>query len=180
MKPYVLFVLISSIFLLGACIPFRYAEPQPVRGRELSSFPDKLWGFYVSNDGDSVRIAEDYFSIGGGDALKLEDDELVVKRTRGMYVISAKHFVKDQDSEAYLGWEVLPVVFRHDSMFVYFLPAVNENIAQRTYKTIKDLTDIDIMKEMDEDYYLIQKRRKAFKVLWKNGVYSEMISYKKQ
>lgn len=179
-QPSILLALFSLLLLAGACMPFRYAEPQPARGRELSVFPEKYWGLYVSEEGDSVAIAADHFSIGASESYKLSDADVVLKKMRKVYVISVKHFVKDEDSEDYLGWEVIPAVFRNDSMFVYFMPAVNDAIKQTTYESIRKLTDVDKMEVKDDSYYLIQDRRKAFKTLWKSGIYGETLGYKKQ
>lgn len=179
MKKLYSFYLMSALFLLGACTPFRYAEPQPTRARELSVFPSQVFGLYVNDGGDSVTIAEDFFFI-DNEKFALSDADVVLKKKRDLFVISTKSFLKEEDQSKLQGWEVVPAVFRNDSLFLYFLPSVNEEIEKKTFDSISKLTAIEKMKSDDQDYYLIQKHRKAFKKIWKNGVYSEVLGYRKQ
>ena len=133
----------------------------------------------MNEEWDSVTIAEDYFSI-DNEKFNLSDADVVLKKKRDLFVISAKSFTKEEDQPKLKGWEVVPAAFRNDSLFLYFLPSVNEEIEKKTFDSISKLTAIQKMKSDDEDYYLIHKHRKAFKKIWNNGVYSEVLGYKKQ
>ena len=169
-----------SILFLESCIPFRYAEPQPTRGRELSHFPKSMCGLYVTKGEDSIRIEKDRFYVGEEEALLLQDSNVYLKKMRGGLVLSLKSYNQDGDQMALGGWEVIPIRAEGDSLWLYFLPASSSKVIDETFEAIQNYVEAEEIETDDDEYYMIKAQKNAFKTLWKKGLYAEVVGYYKQ
>lgn len=155
MKPNCVFCL--AFLALISCNAFLFKNPQPQRGKELKTIPDKLIGTYLENENEEnafdisgpLTITRNSFSWEIPDSVEgdetivgiLSPDRMVLKKLNEYYVMSQKvenPANRDQNSV----WEVYLIKYHDKQLLLYNLDC--EEVSAQKVDSVKRITPVTL------------------------------------
>lgn len=169
-------VLIGIILIFASCDQVIFPEPQPKKVNPLKEIPADLQGTYLDQDGDTLYINENSFSyyhdLGDFGNVVLTDTS-VLKFYQDHYFYS---FPKYINKEQY--WVSYILAVKGDSSGFDLLGMDPGDIVklaklQEITSKVKDIED------GDSQYYLFAPKRRHYKKIISDSVFTKMISFKR-
>ncbi len=124
---------IAILFLfvgLTSCVDVKYPEPQPNFKWKKCSFPKKLRGSYLNEDGKTAVTVTKFEAKLEGDKeftsiVDLKSDTAILKKWRGVWFVN----IKESDSKY---WNAAFVEFKDDNLFLSYMDESTEILEQIT------------------------------------------------
>lgn len=162
------------VFMVSACDQVIFPEPQPKKVNALMEIPEALQGTFVDDDNDTLYVWKQHFSYYSGLA-DLEDvflsDSAVLKAYKGNYYYSASSWLEGE--QYWVSYILIP----HEEGFDMYAMDPDDIVKlaklQEITSKVRDLT------EGEADYYLFDPKRKHYKKIISDSVFTKMISFRK-
>lgn len=165
---------IICMLMLSACDQVIFPEPQPRKGKPLTEIPVRLQGTFVDDDYDTLFVWKQHFSYDSG-ALDLENvflsDSAVLKSYKGNYYYSSLIRVKGE--KYWLSYILIP----HEDGFDLYTMDPDDIV--RLAKLQEITSKVRDIKEGDSEFYLFNPKRKHYKKIITDSVFTKMGSFRK-
>lgn len=173
MKKQILAVFIL-LMLLTSCDQVIFPEPQPRKVKSLQEIPETLLGTYVDEDGDTLFVFKQHFSY-YSDLMDLEDislsDSAVLKSYKSHYYYSTR--IRLQGDQYWLTYILSPTDHGFD------LYTMDPDDIVRLAKLQEITSKVRDIEDGDAEYYLFNPKRKHYKKIISDSVFTKMISFRK-
>ena len=172
MRPALIFFCL--ILILASCDQVIFPEPQPRKVKPLTEIPEALQGTFVDGDEDTLFVKKHLFSYYSALA-DLNDihlsDSTVLKLYKGRYYYNSR--ISLQGEYYWLSYILLPTdegfdLYSMDSDDIVKLAKLQEITSKE--RDIKD---------GDAEYYLFNPKRKHYKKIISDSVFTKMISFRR-
>jgi len=175
MKRLCFFALLA--LLLASCDQVIFPEPQPPRVDPLSEFPAGLRGVFLDEDGDTLTVGTRSFSydndgIAGMQGVHLSDSA-VIKAYNDRYFFNTRIVLGGTD---YWLTYIIRTYNGGANLDVYAMnpdEVVNLAKLQEITSKVRDIEDDG------STYYLFDPKRKHYKKIISDTVFSKMISFRR-
>jgi hypothetical protein len=159
---------------MTSCDQVIFPEPQPPKVNPLTEIPESLRGAFVDEDGDTLFVRHHHFSY-YDDLVEMTDiylsDSAVLKSYKGRFYYSAR--IRLQGEQYWLCYILLPAEYGFD------LYTMDPDDIVKLAK-LQDITSkIGDIKDGDAEYYLFDPKRKHYKKIISDSVFTKMISFRK-
>jgi hypothetical protein len=169
--------IIWIFLLLASCDQVIFPEPQPKKVKPLAEIPPVLQGTYLDQDGDSLFVYSNHFAFTWDDQADLEEyylsDENVLKAYHDHYFYNT---VIDLDSGRF--WLTYIISPRSDNSGFDILAMDPDDIVKLAMLQEITSKEKDI-EDGDKAYYLFDPRRRHYKKIISDSVFTKMISFRK-
>jgi hypothetical protein len=163
-----------TILLLSACDQVIFPEPQPRKEKPLTEIPDELQGTFLDEDNDTLFVFKQRFSY-YSDLANMENifisDSAVLKMYKGRYYYSTRISLKGE--QYWLSYMLLPTAQGFDLYTMDPDDIVKLAKLQDITSKVRDIED------GDAEYYLFNPKRKHYKKIISDSVFTKMISFRK-
>jgi hypothetical protein len=171
-------IYILVLFLLfAACDQVVFPEPQPRKIKALTEFPPNLQGTYLDHNDDTLLVYKQYFSYYADEvsAIKNEylSDSAVLKYYQKMYFFSRRIML---NNEYYWLTYILNPVVPGEKMDLY---AMDPDDIVKLAKLQEITSKISDIENGDSDFYLFAPKKKDFKKIISDTIFTKMISFRK-
>jgi hypothetical protein len=171
-----LLYLLALTLLLASCDQVIFPEPQPKKAKVLKEIPEEMWGFYLDQNEDTLIVYSHsyYFSeqgLMGPDYFYLSDS-VVLKYYYDRYFMNIRVTINDQNYYITYIVEMLDngktlKLFGMDPEDIVKLAKLQEITSK-----VEDIED-------EGTYYLFDPKKKDYKKIINDTIFSEMYVYRK-
>lgn len=175
MKRY-LYLFFLSV-LLVSCDQVIFPEPQPPRTDKCVAIPHDLLGIWLDQNNDTLHVFKDHFNynseefrIAGSEYLS---DSAVMKIYKGKYFYSRRIMI---NGEQFWLTYILYANIHEGEMGLYAMDPDNVVNLARLQEITSKVRDIETE---EAEYYLFAPKRKHYKKIISDTIFSEMISFRK-
>lgn len=170
-------VLIVLALMLAGCDQVIFPEPQPKKEKPLTSIPLPLQGTFLDENGDSLYVYEDHFSYMNDDLVNFEDiylsDSAVLKSYIGHYFLNIKIFIGD---ETYWLTYIIEPLPEDQGIDLYSMDPDDVVRLAKLQEVTSKVRDIE---KGDQAYYLFDPKRRHYKKIISDTIFSKMISFER-
>jgi hypothetical protein len=169
---------IIGIFLfLASCDQVIFPEPQPKKVKPLTEIPAVLQGTFLDQDGDTLLVYRDHFTYTSDDLAGLDDiylsDSNILKAYKEHYYYNS---TLDIDSTRY--WVTYIISLRDDKKG-FDLLAMDPDDIVKLAKLQEITSKVEDVEEGESEYYLFNPKRKHYKKIISDSVFTKMISFQR-
>jgi hypothetical protein len=165
------------VFLLVSCDQVIFPEPQPARSKAMKAIPSSLQGKWLDHNGDTLYISESLFNYRSDDFAIGESEQLsdstVLKEYKGKYFYSRRVAV---GGEKYWISYILYPVKEACQIDLY---AMDPGDIVKLAKLQEITTKIKDVEEGELNYYLFAPKRRHYKTIIADTIFTKMISFTK-
>lgn len=175
MKHYIYLLVLMVVF--AGCDQVVFDDAQPPRSKALTDIPLNLRGVWLDQDNDTLHVFKSYFrytseSFSTADPVFLSDSA-VLKSYQGKYFFS--RIIKLQDGQYWLSY-ILDPVEPGKHLDLYFMDPDNVVKLAKLQEITSKLRDIEVG---ETKYYLFSPKRKHYKKIISDTIFSKMISFRR-
>ena len=167
--------IIAMLLTIAACDQVIFLESQPPKIKPLSEIPAILQGIFLDQDGDSLYIFERSFSYSSNEYTGFHNvnlsDSSVLKEYKGHYFYSVPLTLGAE--EFWISYLISP----HDKGFDLYAMDPDDVVKLAKLQEITSkVRDID---DGEKAYYLFDPKKKDYKKIISDTIFSKMISFQK-
>ena len=169
--------IIGILLFITSCDQVIFPEPQPKKVRALAQIPQVLQGTYIDHNGDSLFVYPDHF-IYTDDGLFNQrkvylSDSSVLKFYDEHYFYN---MVLDLDSGRF--WLTYILSLKDDDAG-FDLLAMNPDDIVKLAKLQEITSKVKDVEEGDSEYYLFDPKRRHYKKIISDSIFTKMMSFEK-
>ncbi|MCK4569662.1 MAG: hypothetical protein KAT76_05175 [Bacteroidales bacterium] len=168
--------ILAILFLFTSCDQVVFPEPQPRKVKELKEVPADLQGIFLDKEGDSLFVYEHSFSYYSDEFTSLQNiylsDSAVLKKYRDRYFYSSRIML---NQEYY--W-LCYILHPFDDGSGFDLYAMDPDDVVKLAK-LEEITSKVRDIEEETSYYLFAPKKKDYKKIISDTIFSKMISFRK-
>lgn len=165
---------IAIVFMLTSCDEVIFPEPQPRKVKPLMEIPETLQGTFVDDDDDTLFVRKDHFTY-YSPLTDMQDyflsDSAVLKFYKDNYYYST---AIDMEGERY--WLSYLLIPGENGFEIY---AMDPDDIVKLAKLQEITSKVDDVKKGDTEYHLFNPKRKHYKKIISDSVFTKMISFRK-
>ncbi len=165
------------LLTFSGCDQVIFLEPQPEKVNELVEIPQTLQGTYLDQDGDTMYIDKQSFSYNSAEFIGLEEvnlsDSVVLKKYKGHYYYNAA--IRLEDGKYWLCY----ILYPEDGGSGFDLYAMDPDDVVKLAKLQEITSKIKDIEEGDKNYYLFDPKKKDYKKIISDTIFTKMISFRK-
>lgn len=170
-------VVLVLLLLITSCDQVIFTEPQPRKVKELIEIPKILQGTYLDQDGDTMYIDQGSFSyysteFDGLKNIKLSDSA-VLKLYKGHYYYSSPVLIMEEKF-----W-LTYILYPEEDGSGFDLYAMDPDDVVKLAKLQEITSKIRDIEEGDQKYYLFDPKKKDYKKIISDTIFTKMISFEK-
>lgn len=169
-------IVLGILILFASCDQVIFPEPQPPKVNPLSYMPEVLQGNWIDQDGDTLYVGASSFSyyddLGSYRNVVLSDTS-VLKVFREHYFYSTPVYVNE---EKY--WITYILAVNEDGRGFDLLGMDPDDVVKLA--RLQEITSKERdIKEGDSEYYLFAPRKRHYKKIISDTIFTKMISFKR-
>lgn len=169
--------MIMILLMFSACDQVVFLEPQPPKVKELLEIPRNLHGTYIDQDGDTMYIDKQSFSYNSSEFSGLEEmylsDSMVLKQYKGHYYYNTA--VKLEDGKYWLSY----ILYPESDGSGFGLYAMDPDDVVKLAKLQEITSKIKDIEEGEKNYYLFDPKKKDYKKIIFDTIFTKMITFRK-
>ena len=167
-------ICICLLLIMTSCDQVIFTEPQPRKVNPLPEVPDVLKGTFVDEDNDTLFVKSRHFSY-YSDLADLKEiylsDSAVLKSYKDHYFYSTPIWLKGE--QYWLSYILSPTKNGFDLYTMDPDDIVKLAKLQEITSKVRDIED------GDAEYYLFNPKRKHYKKIISDSVFTKMISFRR-
>jgi len=165
--------ILAMMLLLAACDQVIFTESQPPKVKPLSEIPAVLQGIFLDQDGDSLYVHEQSFSYYSDEYSSFQDvylsDSAVLKEYKGHFFYSTPIML---ETEKY--WLCYLLHSNENGFDLYTMDPEDVVKLAKLQEITSKIGDIE---EGDNAYYLFEPKKKDYKKIISDTIFTKMISF---
>lgn len=169
--------IIILFLLLSSCDQVIFPEPQPGRVKALKSIPEELQGEWLDQNGDTLYVFPGSFSYHSEDYAIEEpeylSDSAVLKVYKGKYFYSRR--VEIDDGDYWLSY----ILDTDEEVVRMDLYAMDPGDIVKLAKLQEITSKVRDIEEGEINYYLFAPKKRHYKKIIADTIFTKMISFKK-
>jgi len=172
-----LLYILSLVLLITACEQVVFPEPQPRKLKAVSEIPVALQGTYLDHNQDTLFVYEHSFSYFTDETSAIEEEFLSDSSVLKMY--KSKYFYNKRvliGNDHYWLCYILDPVEPGKAFDLYTMDPGDIVKLAKLQEITSKIRDIE---NGDSDYYLFAPKKKDYKKIITDTIFTKMISFRK-
>jgi hypothetical protein len=171
-----LLYLLALTLLLASCDQVIFPEPQPKKAKVLKEIPEEMWGFYLDQNEDTLIVYSHsfYYSESGlvGPEYVYLSDSVVLKYYYDRYFLNTRITINEQ---YYYITYIVELLDNGKTLKLFGMDSENIVKLAKLQEITSKVEDI----EDEGTYYLFNPKKKAYKKIIADTIFSEMFVFRK-
>ena len=172
-----LVLLLITVILLSSCDQVIFTEPQPARVKAMTQIPETLQGVWLDDSNDTLYVGTKSFRYPSEDFSITEpeflSDTSVLKEYKGRYFLNRT--IRLDEGNFWLSYMIDPVE-PGKKMDLYTMDPDDVVKLAKLQEITSKIRDIE---EGETSYYLFSPKKKHYKKIISDTIFSKMISFRK-
>ncbi len=171
-----LLYLLALTLLLASCDQVIFPEPQPKKAKVLKEFPEETWGIYLDQNEDTLIVYSHSFYFSDNGLVDPEyvylSDSAVLKYYYGRYFMNTRATINGQ---YYFITYIVEMLDNGKTLKLFGMDSENIVKLAKLQEITSKVEDI----EDEGTYYLFDPKKKDYKKIINDTIFSEMFVFRK-
>ena len=168
---------LAILLLFASCDQVIFPEPQPRKVKQLKAIPEVLHGIFLDHNGDSLFVYEHSFSYSSDEYTPFKNvylsDSAVLKTYQDKYFFNMRILI--EENFYWLTYMIYPVK-EGGGLDIYAMDPGDVVKLAKLQEITSKIKDID---NGESDYYLFNPKKRNYKKIISDTIFTKMISFRK-